>query len=268
MKISFISFLIIMLALTGCGKEAAKQEVEKEQAVQQEETVESETESSADADEITEKTETATQETEEKESVAETAEKKETAPPVVQQEEKPEAKAEPAKQAEQPKAASQEATPIAKQKVQETAPVAEKPVQKEVAAKPVTPAATPKPEQPKQEEPKKETVSISIKGDSGHGTVLSAVEVELAEGDSVLDVLKKITKEKRIQLDYSGAGGAAYIEGIDNLYEFDRGPTSGWMFKVNGVFAKKSAGAVNVKNGDRIEWVYTTDLGKDVGAPQ
>jgi chemotaxis protein histidine kinase CheA len=266
MKTYFISFFIIVVALTGCGKEAAEQEERKEKAVQQETKGDSgEKKSAADAtgkDEEKLKMQAAP----EKNAVSQTA--KETVKPVEQKDEKPQAKVEPAKAAAQPKAPAQEAVPAAKEKVQEAAPSAEKPVQKAVPANPVTPQAPPKAEQPKPAEPKKETVSISIKGDDGHGSVLSSAAVELAEGDSVLDVLKKITKEKRIQLDYSGAGGAAYIEGIDNLYEFDRGPTSGWMFKVNGTFAKKSAGAVNVKAGDRIEWVYTSDLGKDVGAPQ
>lgn len=28
---------------------------------------------------------------------------------------------------------------------------------------------------------------------------------------------------------------SAYIEGINNLYEFDCGELSGWMYKVNGL---------------------------------
>ena len=34
--------------------------------------------------------------------------------------------------------------------------------------------------------------------------------------------------------------GGAYIEGIGNLYEFDCGSVSGWMYRVNGEFPKIS----------------------------
>ena len=56
-----------------------------------------------------------------------------------------------------------------------------------------------------------------------------------------------------------------YIEGIHNLYEFDCGDLSGWMYKVNGWFPNYGCSRYQLKQGDVIEWVYTCDLGKDVG---
>ncbi|RXT06467.1 DUF4430 domain-containing protein [Ammoniphilus sp. CFH 90114] len=111
---------------------------------------------------------------------------------------------------------------------------------------------------------KKQMVMISIKGDEEVGIILAATEVTFESGESVLDILKKVTKEKKIQMEYRGTGPIAYVEGIDNLYEFDRGPKSGWMYRVNGSFGKKSAGDVQIKPNDQIEWIYTLDLGKDV----
>jgi hypothetical protein len=66
-------------------------------------------------------------------------------------------------------------------------------------------------------------------------------------------------------MEHRGSAKAPYIEGIDNLYEFDKGGKSGWLYRVNGTFPNKSAGAYILKKGDRIEWVYTLELGKDVG---
>ena len=60
-------------------------------------------------------------------------------------------------------------------------------------------------------------------------------------------------------------GGGQYIEGINNLYEFDVGNTSGWMYKVNGWFPNYGCSRYQLQNGDVIEWVYTCDLGDDVG---
>ena len=57
----------------------------------------------------------------------------------------------------------------------------------------------------------------------------------------------------------------AYIEGIGNIYEFDCGSTSGWLYKVNGEFLSYGCSDCKLSDGDVIEWVYTCDLGKDVG---
>ena len=57
----------------------------------------------------------------------------------------------------------------------------------------------------------------------------------------------------------------AYIEGIANLYEFDCGELSGWMYRVNGEFPNVGCSLYKLKDGDTVEWVYTCDLGRDVG---
>ncbi|WP_017755526.1 DUF4430 domain-containing protein [Calidifontibacillus oryziterrae] len=111
----------------------------------------------------------------------------------------------------------------------------------------------------------KNVVTITIKGDEQAGIILPSTEVEYKTGDTVLDVLKKVTKEKRIQMEYSGSRATAYIEGISNLYEFDKGPKSGWMFSINGIFMQKGAGVIEVNHGDDIGWHYTLELGKDLG---
>jgi len=58
---------------------------------------------------------------------------------------------------------------------------------------------------------------------------------------------------------------SAYIEGINGLYEFDRGELSGWMYSVNDWFPNYGCSRYQLKDGDVIEWVYTCDLGYDVG---
>ena len=56
-----------------------------------------------------------------------------------------------------------------------------------------------------------------------------------------------------------------YIEGINNLYEFNCGSGSGWMYRVNGVFPNYGCSQYQVEDGDTIEWLYTCDLGVDLG---
>lgn len=57
----------------------------------------------------------------------------------------------------------------------------------------------------------------------------------------------------------------AYIEGIRNLYEFDCGELSGWMYKVNERFPNYGCSRCQLSDGDVICWEYTCGLGVDVG---
>ena len=58
------------------------------------------------------------------------------------------------------------------------------------------------------------------------------------------------------------------MEGIDNLYEFDCGQQSGWLYRVNGYSPGYSSSQYVLSDGDQVEWLYTCDLGQDVGATQ
>ncbi|MBE6023892.1 MAG: DUF4430 domain-containing protein [Cellulosilyticum sp.] len=100
------------------------------------------------------------------------------------------------------------------------------------------------------------------------GIILSAEELTYTEGETVFDVLVRATKNHKIHMEYTGSDvyKTNYIEGINNLYEFDCGPLSGWMYRVNGVFPNYGCSNYVLEKGDVIEWVYTCDLGKDVGA--
>ena len=99
------------------------------------------------------------------------------------------------------------------------------------------------------------------------GWILKPVTVTFNEGESVFDVLKQVCKDNKIQLEFSMTPiyNSAYIEGINNLYEFDCGSLSGWMYKVNDWFPNYGCSRYEVNNGDVIEWHYTCNLGEDIG---
>ncbi|NQX47497.1 DUF4430 domain-containing protein [Paenibacillus tritici] len=124
-------------------------------------------------------------------------------------------------------------------------------------------AATPRPADTAKPENR---VTLSITGDEEHGVILAAADYEIVKDESVLELTKRITRKQKIQMEYQGSKAFAYVEGIDNLYENDHGSESGWMYKVNGEFPSKAAGSWIVQPGDTIEWLYTLDLGKDLGA--
>ncbi|WP_342424373.1 DUF4430 domain-containing protein [Paenibacillus sp. FSL E2-0178] len=110
------------------------------------------------------------------------------------------------------------------------------------------------------------TVTLSITGDEEHGVILAPTAYEIEKNETALELLGRITRQHKIQMEYQGSKTFAYVEGIDNLYEYDHGAESGWMYKVNGEFPSKASGSWVMKPGDTVEWLYTLDLGKDIGA--
>ena len=99
------------------------------------------------------------------------------------------------------------------------------------------------------------------------GTLLAATEVEFTGGESVFDVFRRVLREEKLHFEYVDASAydSVYIEGIGNLYEYDCGPQSGWMYSVNGVFPGLGCSAYTLADGDVIVFRYTCDLGADLG---
>ena len=116
------------------------------------------------------------------------------------------------------------------------------------------------------------TVSMTIrcdtvigKSDADHipadGIILDTTEFPIAEGDTVYDILTEAAKQYNIQLQ-TNAG--SYIAGIGYLYEYDFGDLSGWIYHVNGDSPFVMCSDYTLKDGDRIEWLYTCELGNDL----
>ena len=99
------------------------------------------------------------------------------------------------------------------------------------------------------------------------GWILEPTEVVFFEGESVFQVLKRECKRRSIHMEFENTPiyNSAYIEGIHNLYEFDVGELSGWMYSVNGWYPNYGCSRYALKDGDVVEWRYTCDLGFDVG---
>lgn len=99
------------------------------------------------------------------------------------------------------------------------------------------------------------------------GVIFPASTVTFYEGESVFNVLQREMKKAGIHLEFENTPmyNSAYIEGICNLYEFDCGERSGWMYKVNGWFPNYGCSRYQLKDGDVVEWVYSCDQGADVG---
>ena len=100
-----------------------------------------------------------------------------------------------------------------------------------------------------------------------NGVILKKTTVTFYEGESVFDVLQRVCKEKGIHMEASWTPiyNSAYVEGIHNLYEFDCGNLSGWMYRVNGWYPNYGCSRYQLADGDTVEWRFTCDLGNDVG---
>lgn len=100
------------------------------------------------------------------------------------------------------------------------------------------------------------------------GVIFASKTVTFYEGESVFNLLLREMKKNKIHMEFVNTPmyNSGYIEGINNIYEFDCGELSGWRYKVNGWFPNYGSSRYKLKEGDKVEWVYTCNLGKDVGA--
>lgn len=99
-----------------------------------------------------------------------------------------------------------------------------------------------------------------------NGVIYGRRTVTFNKGESVYDILQREMQNSRIHMEasFTPAYNSAYVEGINNLYEFDCGSHSGWMYCVNGWYPNYGCSRYQVSDGDRIEWHYTCDLGRDL----
>lgn len=91
------------------------------------------------------------------------------------------------------------------------------------------------------------------------GYIFAPTEVSFNEGESVFNVLRRTMKEQGIHMEFVNTPmyNSAYIEGINNLYEFDCDGESGWKYRVNGWYPGYGCSRYMLKHGDVVEWIYT-----------
>lgn len=100
-----------------------------------------------------------------------------------------------------------------------------------------------------------------------NGCIIPETVYKFKDGETVFDILKKACDSEDIPIEYSWVPlyGSYYIEGINNLYEFDCGKESGWTYKVNGDSPNYGCSSYELKGGETIVWNYTCQgLGSDV----
>lgn len=108
-------------------------------------------------------------------------------------------------------------------------------------------------EPPKQETPIKQTVSVQV---IGVNSTMMQGNIEVNSSSTAYSVLRELAKQNGKSISTKGFGSTVYVSGIDGLKEFDHGPSSGWMYKVNGTPPNIGAGAYMLKAGDQVIWYY------------
>lgn len=100
------------------------------------------------------------------------------------------------------------------------------------------------------------SVNVTI---TGVDSVMAQDYIEFEEGMSAYDALKILADNYDMSVKVSGVGQAVYVKGINGLKEFDYGGRSGWKYKVNGSYPSVGAGSYVLKDGDQVEWIYSTN---------
>lgn len=108
-------------------------------------------------------------------------------------------------------------------------------------------------EPPKQETTIKQTVSVQV---IGVNSTMMQGNIEVNSSSTAYSVLRELAKQNGKSISTKGFGSTVYVSGIDGLKEFDHGPSSGWMYKVNGTPPNIGAGAYRLKAGDQVIWYY------------
>jgi cytoskeletal protein RodZ len=233
-----LSLLFVLFSLVGCGsnEQTTKETNKKVKTVQvkkqteQENKEEVKVEPSSEQNKPTDSSTVVSEEKKENQSTSPTSTPKQTSPSNQQQ-----------------TPTSKTNTAVTTNKSSTPTTTAQTPTSTTPASKTST-TATPKPAT---------TVTLSIVGPKDRGTIVAATKVSFNDGDTIYDIILAAAKKHGIVIDSRGSGATAYIEGIDNIYEFDYGPKSGWVFEQNGISLTKSIGVTKIKDGDRIECIYT-----------
>ena len=101
----------------------------------------------------------------------------------------------------------------------------------------------------------------------GGGIIYQQSNLTFKQGETAFDILLREMRNNGIHFEFESnpAYKSSYVEGINNIYEFDCGPESGWMYMVNGKYPGKGSSAYELQDGDEISFIYTVSHGKDIG---
>ncbi len=92
----------------------------------------------------------------------------------------------------------------------------------------------------------------------GKGNYLLQTNISIYDGQTVYDVLEKVTHQNNIELGAENGEYGIYVYNIGGLKAANYGGNSnnGWVYTINGKPVGLGAGEQTLKSTDRIEWKY------------
>ena len=153
--------------------------------------------------------------------------------------------------AEKKKESSKESDTEKPQEKAETEGTTAKAVSKKSTSSAVNTKSTTKSNKSSAKETTKSTQAAKVCYISIEG-YCSSKKITMKSGDTVYDILKR----SGASVSARNSGYGVYVEGINGRYEFDEGPSSGWVYYVNGSEPNTSCGNYKVSSGDNIVWDY------------
>lgn len=139
--------------------------------------------------------------------------------------------------------------------VQQSAPAQTEIVKEEVPKQEKLPAV----EQVADPQPTK-TESVTLKVFGLEGEEIFSAQAPYREDFSVFDLLTESAREKNIPVVYSGGKSSPYVTSINGLSEKQKGPNSGWTYKLNGKTVMVACNKCILSPGDVAQWIYITDF--------
>lgn len=99
------------------------------------------------------------------------------------------------------------------------------------------------------------------------GVVFSADEAVFYDGESLMTLMLREMKDAKVSFvqEKSVAMNTSYVKGIGGISSGDFGAMSGWLYYVNGEQPSVGCSDYKLKEGDKIEWVYSADMSKSFG---
>lgn len=108
-----------------------------------------------------------------------------------------------------------------------------------------------------------EMITLTINGPQEVGQFYTT-SIPFVEGESAFDALHRVVELEGLYIEYAGSGRGAYVQGIEDYFEFDYGPVSGWLYSVNGEFPQVGVGRYDLSPSDQLIYHYTEDGGDDI----
>ncbi len=99
-----------------------------------------------------------------------------------------------------------------------------------------------------------------------NGIIYQGENIEFMTGESAFDVIRRELEKNNIHFDFVKAPiyNSVYVKGIGNLYEFDCGDMSGWLYRVNGEKQSYGCSKYILNDKDKIEFYYSCNYLDDM----